>query len=200
MGTEELKEYLSIVVDMEQSIFLQNQVSISLQQQIKQLDNPKIFVDPVEPVTPQPSKIKLGDVFLTSVGGPIYLWWVPLLISLVLWVIIAVLFQPNPDAVMPWLLGLSYVGLFIWCVIIRIDTEITGPRKAFDEAMLTYKQEMESYKRMIRQNQTKRQQDKEERETKILFLQSELSQINAFLEKSQEHLQTVYNKNIFSQI
>lgn len=97
---------------------------------------------------------------------------------------------------MPWLLGLSYVGLFIWCVIISIDTEITGPRKAFDEAMLTYKQEMESCKRMIRQNQTKRQQDKEERETKILFLQSELSQINAFLEKSQEHLQTVYNKNI----
>lgn len=196
METNELKGYLGIVVDMEENMFLQNTLIADLKKRIRELQIPQIFADPVAPAPPQPPKIKLVNVLLPSVGGPIYLWWVPLLISLVLWVIIAVLFQPNPNAVIPWLLGISYAGLFIYCVIVSIDTEITEPRKAFDEAMLTYKREMESYRQTIQQNQAKRQRDKEDRETKALLLQSELSQINAFLEKSQERLRSIYNKNI----
>lgn len=196
MKTEELKGYLSIVVDMEENIFLQNTLIGDLKKRIKELQVPQIYADPIAPTRPQPPKIKYGDILLTSIGGPIYLWWVPLLISLVLWVIIAVLFQPNPNAVIPWLLILSYAGLFMYCVIFSIDAEMTKPRKAFDEAMLTYKREMESYRRATQQNQVKRQQDKEDRETKTLLLQSELSQVSAFLEKSQERLHIVYNKNI----
>ena len=53
MKTGELKEYLGIVVDMEQSVYLQKTLLTNIQQQIKDLKNPKVFADPDQPVEPK---------------------------------------------------------------------------------------------------------------------------------------------------
>ena len=54
MNTAELKEYLGIVVDMEESIFFQNRLCQSIDQEIEKLKVPKQFEAPAEPTTPPP--------------------------------------------------------------------------------------------------------------------------------------------------
>lgn len=52
MNTTELKEYLSIVVDMEKSIFLQKNLISSFNQQLSQLEKPEYLASPDKPTPP----------------------------------------------------------------------------------------------------------------------------------------------------
>lgn len=53
MNTTELKEYLSIVVDMEKSIFLQKNLISSFNQQLSQLEKPEYLASPDKPTPPR---------------------------------------------------------------------------------------------------------------------------------------------------
>ena len=53
MSTEELKEYLGIAVDMEESIFLQENLMTNIKAQIEKLKTSQKFTDPIAPAEPQ---------------------------------------------------------------------------------------------------------------------------------------------------
>jgi len=52
MSVDTLKEYLSIVMDMEQSIYLQENLLSNIDREIEQLRMPKQFNTPSKPVEP----------------------------------------------------------------------------------------------------------------------------------------------------
>lgn len=197
MGTEELKEYLGIVVDMEQSIFLQNRLITDLQKRIKELQVPQVFVDPAMPTYPNTKKPGAGS-FVADIIFSIVLSFASFFISGIILLIVITIVRNISGIDVEWLILLSFIVpvLFLISRISTDNSEFKNRQKNFNTTMLRYNQEMESYKQTIQQNKIKSQRDKVDRETKTLFLQSELSQVNTFLEKSQERLHTVYNKNI----
>lgn len=201
MNTEKLKEYLGIVVDMEQSIFLQERLSADLKKQIEELLIPKAFTDPAPPALPEkPPRASFGKwigVIAMCVGVLIYTFWIPLLITLAIGILLIVvtLGQVNPAFVAPLALVLSYGGYVVFLFKTLIDKEILYPKRKYDEEMIVYNLQRDAYRITIQQNQLMRQRDKEEREVKTILLQSELSRIAAGLESSRKTLLAIYEKN-----
>lgn len=202
MKIDMLKEYLGIVVDMEQSIFLQERLSADLKKQIEKLLVPKAFIDPAPPALPEkPPKDSFGKwvgVIAMCVGMVIYTFWIPLLIALAIWILLSVFLWSNIEVEfgMPLSLALAYGGYAIFIFKALINQEISYPKRQYDEEMIVYNLQRDAYRVTIQQNQLMRQRDKEEREVKTLLLQSELSRIATGLESSRKTLLAIYEKNI----
>lgn len=198
MNTEKLKEYLGIVVDMEQSIFLQERLSDDLKKQIEKLMIPKALTDPAPPALPEkPPRASFGKwigVIAMCVGMVIYTFWIPLLIALAIWILLSVFLWSNIEIEfgMPLSLALAYGGYAVFIFMTLINDEILYPKRKYDEEMIVYNLQRDAYRVTIQQNQLMRQRDKEEREVKTILLQSELSQIAAGLESSRKTLLAIY--------
>lgn len=75
MTTEQLKEYLSIVVDMEKNIYLQERAIRELEWKIEGLGHPTIHEEPVKPKVTKRSM--RGDIVLLGIMGivGVLCWW-----------------------------------------------------------------------------------------------------------------------------
>lgn len=80
MQTAELREYLGIVVDMEENIYLQQKLKSNIEQRIEQLRIPKVFQDPVAPEKPTIHECEkdaiIGTNAIFAVVGCIVLFFV----------------------------------------------------------------------------------------------------------------------------
>lgn len=75
MSTEELKEYLGIVVDMEKSIFLQERLLKEMTEKVGRLGVPKTYEKPIQPtqLSEPEKKITLGEMLFWIFLSPIVL-------------------------------------------------------------------------------------------------------------------------------
>ena len=214
MGVERLKEYLSIVVDMEQSIYLQKTLHTNIAQEIERLKTPKRIEDPVKPtlltrpVCPKnPPRGKRHSVF-GIIAGCIGLFFVVGLGSTIVLTICANIFNVPPSE-FSWMACSALLVSIIWAVYCvmsnRSETKKYWAKKNEDdteylENMQEYLRqsqlEMEQYQEMVEEIQRLRQQDKIERQLKTIFLKKQKEEIEYGLAISEKHLQTIYEKGI----
>lgn len=211
MSTEELKEYLGIVVDMEESVFFQNRLCQNIDQEIERLKIPTEFPDPDEPIEPSALSPSLtfepelyecphstvgiiagciGCFFAGGCGGFIFA---------------AMIHNPYP-------VFLCLMAPIIWAIYCNWDNKTAisenkqknaQKEKAFEsrrkkhlEEMAQYQQRIARYQTALTENQLKRQQDKTERENKTIFLENQKKEVKKKLAISKERLQIIYQKNI----
>lgn len=83
MNIEELREYLGIVVDMEQNIFFQRSLWNHITQEIERLRIPKNIIDPSEPVKPKPLSTSYIWGVIVLIGSSFGLWFASMLVIMV---------------------------------------------------------------------------------------------------------------------
>ena len=73
MRTEELKEYLGIVIDMEKNIFLQERLLKDMTEKVGRLGDPKTFDKPIRPtqLSEPEKKTDLGEIFFWVFLSPV---------------------------------------------------------------------------------------------------------------------------------
>lgn len=194
MKTEELKEYLGIVVDMEESIFLRENLIDKIKHQIEILKIPEAFTDPVEPAEPKRlPALTAGDLIMSI----IYLG----LISFGLWFIsglVITVFLGLQRAITgtctEWLILLSFVAPAVktYCFVAARKKETNDNKKLLKQ----YQLQLSKYKEMIEKNYSLRQQDEANRNTKTAFLLSQQKEVEKGLAESKDCLQKIYAKNI----
>ena len=192
MKTEELKEYLGIVVDMEQNIFLQKRLISNMEDEIRRLKIPTEYADPDKPVSPKElngSKKGGSGYFLM---GAIFLFVPAFFVAPLIYVLFAVLFNTISDS-NPMVLMLT-----IWAILSTIWAVyyFNSNKKSADEKEAKYIMELKKYQKAINDNMKKRQQDETERKVKTMLLQSQRTEAVKSLISSTEVLNMAYEKNI----
>lgn len=190
MKTEELKEYLGIVVDLEQNIFLQKRLISNMEDEIRRLKIPTEYADPDKPVSPKElngSKKSGSGYFLM---GAILLFVPAFFVALLIYVLFALFLNTIND---PMVLILT-----IWAILSTIWAAyyFNSNKKSADEKEAKYLMELKKYQKAINDNMKKRQQDETERKVKTTLLQSQRTDVIKSLISSTETLKTVYEKNI----
>lgn len=203
MSTEELKEYLGIVVDMEKSIFLQNNLCANITGQIESLKKAKVFVDPSEPVEPQPDitththGFELIFIIAVYFGIAFGCAIIPVGIALdILFHIKSTLEGWCHVLSVSLVLAVAYVAYQLYKMLSEENHKNKGIQEKNAQKEREYQNQIESYKKALVVNQTKRQQDEANRRAKIIFLQNQKVEIGKRLTIAKEHLQKIYDKNI----
>lgn len=218
MSTEELKEYLGIVVDMEESVFLQNRLCQSIDQEIECLKVPNEFPDPNEPVEPhalrlpvKPDPSKPPHSIIGIFGACIGLFFAIGLITTVITGYYAMFAGIAPREV-SWPVSFSLIVPIAWIAYCMRDNKVAESknktidnifekkceeiRKNHQEELAQYQYAIQQYQAALKENQLKRQQDETEREIKTVLLESQKKEAKKKLTTSEEHLQVIYQKNI----
>lgn len=199
MSTEELKEYLGIIVDMEKSIYLQKNLLTDIGYKIEKLKVPKIISDPAEPhmpkypVEPKYSKphsavgigccsvflfycvCAVGFVVARTLEFEVLVIVFPLIIP-ALWLFRCL--SQNKKSKEEYYLGLDQI------------------KQNYQISMEQYHTQMANHHAIIIENQHKRQQDEADRNAKVIFLQNQQKEVEKGLAESESRLQRIYEKNI----
>lgn len=214
MGMEELKEYLGIVVDMEQSVYLQKSLRSNIEQEIERLKVPKKINDPVEPIPltrpvcpANPPHGKRHSVF-GIIAGCIGLFFVVGLGSTIVLTYCAY-FVNVPPSEFSWMACSALLAPIIWLFYCVTSNERETKNywekrnandKKYRENMQEYLEqsqlEMEQYQEAVKEIQQLRQQDKIERQLKTIFLEKQKEEIENCLAISEKYRQTIYEKGI----
>lgn len=205
MSTEELKEYLGIAVDMEESIFLQENLMTNIKAQIEKLKTSQKFTDPIAPVEPQyptlPTHKKRHGV-LGIIAGSIGLFCLGCVVGNLLG------FGADDFDGLPLILAiitLLVAPVFCWIVYCVEDNkkhntmywnERNRLETAYQTSMQNYRIQVTTYQDTLIKNQWKRQQDEAKRNTKTIFLQGQQEELEKSLSESRSCLQKIYEKNI----
>lgn len=214
MGVEGLKEYLSIVVDMEQSIYLQKTLRANIEQEIEKLKIPKRIEDPakptllIRPVCPEnPPRGKRRSIF-GIIAGCIGLFFVVGLGSTIVLTICANIFNVPPSE-FSWMACSALLVPIIWAVYCVMSNKSETKkywakknaddkeyRKTMQEYLEQSQLEMEQYQDAVKEIQRLRQQDERERQLKTIFLEKQKEELESGLAISEKRLQTIYEKGI----
>ena len=218
MSTEELKEYLGIVVDMEESVFFQNRLCQNIGQEIERLKIPTEFPDPDEPIEPpalqlpaKPDPSKPPHSIVGIFGACIGLFFAVGVITTIIITYYAMFVGIAPREV-SWPVLFSLIVPIAWIaycirdnkvaarksekVYIAFEKKCRGIRENYQKKLAQYEHEIHQYRAVLKENQLKRQQDKTERETKTIFLENQKKEVKKKLAISKERLQIIYQKNI----
>ncbi len=208
MASDALKEYLGIVIDMEQNIYLQKELCREIAEEIVQLQTPKTIIDPPLPTKPPapslPAKPNTHESFgLGSIiGGCIVCFFVGGVGGFILGSIIHNIFPLLLCFVLP-----------IWWGITRVQSNNTTSHENYEryqayerecEAVKAehqkkeeqYQQKVKEYQAEVEKNQLLRIQDEAERKVKTVFLEQQKGEVEKALATSEEHLQAIYQKDI----
>lgn len=217
MSTEELKEYLGIVVDMEESIFVKENVCQEIDQEIEKLKIPKDFSDPTKPsapLAPQPKEPKQDDLpysIMRVIGTCIGQFFAIGLTMTVITGYYAMLVGIAPREV-SWPVSFSVIVPMVWigyCIQknkaiscenekkrVESAIEYKDKLKEYQEKQSQYQEALKQYKKDLNENQLKRRHDEIERQLKTAFLESQKENVKTKLAISKERLQTIYQKNL----
>lgn len=208
MQTAELKEYLGIVVDMEENIYLQQKLKSNIEKRIEQLKIPRIFQDPVAPEKPTDHGCDKAAIiktnFIFDVIGCIVLFFVSAIGVLLIGGAIGFLFYGDfegADKVQNLLAPLIVIIPIIWVIYCVSDTKALIKRNdarhsEYLREMEVFQRETQDYQATIEANTLKRKQDEKTRQAKAILLLREREEIEKTLEASKRHLQEAYEKNI----
>lgn len=216
MSTEELKEYLGIVVDMEESIFVKKNICQEIDQEIEKLKIPRKFSDPTKPLAPLPPQPKepkqnvLPYSIMRIIGTCIGQFFAIGLITTVITGYYAMFVGIAPREV-SWPVSFSLIIPIAWVVhCIRknkaiscenekkkaeSEIEYRDALKKYQEDLAQYQKTLKQHQKSLNENQLKRQQDEIERQLKTAFLESQRDEVKKKLDISEERLQTIYQKN-----
>ena len=193
MSVDTLKEYLSIVMDMEQSIYLQENLLSNIDREIEQLRMPKQFNTPSKPVEPMHPESEHHSFFFSLFFALALPFMEPLLgIGLLISTGIAADF-----------LGISFraVGPTVYILGV-IYYQASSQKKEKEHIEAEYQTHMQEYYRQVKKYQEdvakiqrQREQDEVERKAKTFFLEKQKEQVKQGLSLSKKHLQTIYDKN-----
>lgn len=189
MKTKELKEYLGIVVDLEQNIFLQERLVSNMEDEIGRLKIPAEYADPDKPVSSKELNRNIKSDTGYFLMGAIFLFVPAFFIALLIYVIY-VLFNGYSDP-MVFVLTTWAILSTIWAVYY-----FNSNKKSAGEAEAKHLMELKKYQKAVNENMKKRQQDEAERKVKTTLLQSQRTDVIRSLISSTETLKTVYEKNI----
>lgn len=217
MTVESLKEYLSIVVDMEQNIFLQKELCKDIEEEIWRLKTPKEIIDPPEPETEKPTEPptlvmpewKLYKPMISTgaiIGGCIGTFFIGGMTGMVLgsathW---------YNSVLLALILPVVWVIYCIWSNKTcseendrkneerrqKARGEHQEKRKKYEQEYQQYQQELDKYHRLLAANKHLRQQDEAERALKTAFLQRQKEEIEKAISVSQERLEVIYQRDI----
>lgn len=208
MKREDLKEYLGIVVDMEENIFMQKTLISNIEREIEQLKIPKIFSDPIKPVEPERPKknSSVASTIIFSVIGCIVLFFLSCIGILIISGIVVLFRYGNLDyaasaQVQNLLEPLIIIIPTIWIVYciskeLKSRKQDTIERKKYADTMETYKKDLEAHKKAIEMNCFNRQQDERIRLAKTIFLNSQRTAAIKSLASTTEYLKKIYAKDI----
>lgn len=197
MKTGVLKEYLGIVVDMEQNVYMQNNILASIQCQIEDAKNAKVFSDPNRPVEPKPNRTTsvFESIFIAvGMGGIVFLAAI-IPVGIILDILIgftSTLENWIKVAIVSFWIGIAYAAFQLY----RERCENKEKQEKNTEAKREYQAQLELYEETLVSNQKKRQEDETERAVKTLFLESQKAQVIKSLVASEEHLKEIYEKDI----
>ena len=193
MNIEELREYLGIVVDMEQNIFFQRSLWNHITQEIERLRIPKNIIDPSEPVKPKPLSTSYIWGVIVLIGSSFGLWFASMLVIMV-FLELQRAFAGTKTYPNEWMVLLSFVAptVNIYSFIATRKKEAEDNKKLLEQ----YQLQLSKYKKKIDENQKIRQQDEANRRAKIIFLQNQKVEIGKWLTTAKGHLQKIYDKNI----
>lgn len=196
MSTEELKEYLGIVVDMEKSIFLQRSLISKTNQEIEQLKIPKSIPDPVKPSEPMrptpPSKTGFGWIIFAALALPFFEPTLGIGLLIAAGVVSDYLGSLRFIFLVPTLYFLIVVSYYFS----KEKRECDSIKSEHVKNMEEYHNQMKKYQEAIESIRRQRQQNQVERETRALFLKTQICEIEKRLAISEVHLKTIYDKNI----
>lgn len=211
MSTEKLKEYLGIVVDMEENIFLQNSLIDRINCQIAELKIPKMFVDPAKPTEPAEPKrlpelnagdLTLGIIYCGLIGFG--LWFISMIIIMA-FLELQRAFAETRAYPNQWMVLLSFVApiVKIYNFIIARKKEANDNKKLLEQHQLQlseYQLQLSEYQKKIEENCRLRQLDEANRRAKIIFLQNQKIELGKMVAVARERLQKIYEKNYIPQI
>lgn len=211
MTTEDLKEYLSIVVDMEQSIFLQVQLCRDIETEIQQLQIPKEIADPSDPEKPappppppvSPKAYKAPHGLGGIIGGCIGLFFGGGVFGLILG---SLVHSRDLSGI------LALLAPIVWIVFCIRGNLVARQKSAEDFSRYQHdikyyeldrkkdqeqhQQKLNQYRAVLAENQRLRQQDETERKLKTSFLSGQKDEIEKALSISKSHLDAIYQKDI----
>lgn len=207
MNLAELKEYLGIVVDMEESIFLQNSLIGRIKYQIEELKIPKVFVDPAKPIEPTEPKglpeltardLASGIIYCGLIGFG--LWFISMIVIMAFLELLRAISETHTYP-HEWLVLLSFVApiVKIYNFIVTRKKEASDNMKLLEQHQLQlseYQLQLSEYQKKIEENCRLRQMDKTKRNTKTIFLQGQQKEAEKGLAESKCCLQKIYAKNI----
>lgn len=176
MSTEELKEYLGIVVDMEENIFLQTQIISTLKTEINLLGKEKIIAKPIKPSEPKPEsknvkRLSFRDIWETIIG----------IVAMILSFVFLIGFIVTP------------------ILIIMSISEARSSKKKWEAKWSAYKESLNRYNQDLIEYEHTVKLDKirvESELNKKVFLTQELNELNLINKNTQAILNRIYEKNI----
>lgn len=203
MKTGELKEYLGIVVDMEQSVYLQKTLLTNIQQQIKDLKNPKVFADPDQPVEPKLDMTTHTSIFEIIFGAVKLVGSVFIVLIIPVGIILDIFFDIK-GTLEGWIqvlkisLGIAIVlTAFVLCAACAEENQKNKKTQEKNEQKKSeYQAQVKFYNEALELNQKKRQEDEAKRRVKTLFLESQKTEAIKSLVSTTEHLKSIYEKDI----
>lgn len=202
MRIEDLKEYLGIVVDMEQNIFLQTNLLQSIGKEIEKMKIPGKFDEPTKPAasSTQP-KYVMPHSILGIILGAIGLFFLVFLVIMFFeyYILNPIEGQYNSRKEMNemWYI-LAFIIPIVWAAIC-IAENINTFQKNEKERMVSeaeYQDAMVKYQANIIEVQQRRQQVEANRQTQLVFLQNQQTQIAKHLVEAKNCLQKIYTRGI----
>lgn len=194
MNAKDLREYLGIVVDMEENIFMQKTLISNMEQELNRLKIPKRVIDPAEPIKPKElvgSGKKYGIIGIL-IGG-VGLFFLTFFIACIIYA--AYHYDEKVDQILsPFLIIVPVIWMFYCIAKDKKATEKFMQKKVVIEN--TYQMELREYRRTIENNERQRKQDEAERTVKTIFLESQKAEAIKSLSISTEHLKKIYEKDI----
>lgn len=196
MSTEKLQEYLGIVVDMEESIFLQRSLISKTNQEIEHLKIPKSIPDPVKPSEPVHPTTPSKTGFWGIVFGALALPFFEPILGVGLLIAAGVVSDYLGSFHFMFLVPTLYFLIVVFYYFSKEKREYDSIKTEHMKKMEEYHNQMKKYQEDFESVRRQRQQNQVERETKTLFLKAQIREIEKRLAISEMHLETMYNKNI----
>ena len=185
MNSEQIKEYLGIVVDMEKNVYLQNQAVMRLKGEINSLGIPRHFEEPQKPAeykSDAPATIIFCLIF-GIIGFLIFRWGFRLFTGTTLIGFIIGLFAAMFG-------GSCIIGMIILAV-----TDLAKDSRSVKDSQIRQRQ----YAVNMRNYEDNQREDNERVKNELIrksALNAELGVLESHLNKSLKNLFTIYDKNI----
>lgn len=192
MTTNELKEYLRIVVDMERECYTQERLRSQLVYQIQSLGNRREIAKPTEPDRLEPFISRLcGEFFSILVFGASDFpgqFWSAIGIGIISGFLI---YKYSPLGVDSNFIGSYVCGIILGGLIVAI-LSISGDKAEHEAELKKYEEATKNYeKQMALEDHRVLEEEKEK-----YFLNQELLKLKASMAQSHTVLQKLYDMNI----
>lgn len=197
MNTDMLKEYLGIVVDMEENIFLQERLLNSMAERIKRLGVPQTFTRPTQIMRPSKPN-KMGSFLAAALYAlfspillPIYLWTedgfgLMAFYVGIIWGILAFLAAVSETLV---IIGIAVLLFLVFLVRLK---EIESSYQEKNKKWIDFEAEMAVYN-----NNKKIDDERVAREnTEKAFWVSEIAEMEKRISSSKKILTSIYGKDL----